>query len=72
MALGVVLILLVAFVITAPFRTIQLAQSGAFIIAFQTVLFVNDLITATLLYAQFSILHWRASWCSRTAISLRR
>jgi signal transduction histidine kinase len=59
-ALGVVLILLVAFAITIPFRTIQLAQSGAFIIAFQTVVFVSDLITATLLFAQFSILRWRA------------
>jgi signal transduction histidine kinase len=59
-AFGTVLTLLVAFVITAPFRAIQLPQSGAFIAAFQTVLFVNDLITATLLYAQFSILRWRA------------
>jgi signal transduction histidine kinase len=59
-ALGVVLFLLVVFVITIPFRTMQLAQSGAFIIAFQTLLFVNDLITATLLFAQFSILRWRA------------
>jgi signal transduction histidine kinase len=59
-AFGTVLTLLVAFVITAPFRSIQLPQSGAFIAAFQTVLFVNDLITATLLYAQFSILRWRA------------
>jgi hypothetical protein len=59
-AFGAVLTLLVAFVITAPFRAIQLPRSGAFIAAFQTVLFVNDLITATLLYAQFSILRWRA------------
>ena len=32
----------------------------AFITAFQTVLFVNDLITATLLFAQFSMLRWHA------------
>jgi signal transduction histidine kinase len=60
LALTIVVTLLVAFVVTAPFRTIQLPQSGAFITAFQTVLFVNDLITATLLFAQFSILRWRA------------
>jgi signal transduction histidine kinase len=60
LALAIVLTLLVAFAVTVPFRTIQLPKSGAFITAFQTVLFVNDLITATLLFAQFSILRWRA------------
>jgi hypothetical protein len=59
-AFGTILTLLVAFVITAPFRAIQLPPSSAFIAAFQTVLFVNDLITATLLYAQFLILRWHA------------
>jgi two-component system, sensor histidine kinase and response regulator len=57
-AFATILTLLVDFVITAPFRAIQLPRSGAFIAAFQA--FVNDLITATLLYAQFSILRWRA------------
>ena len=60
LALAIVLVLLAAFVFTAPFRAIQLPRSGAFITAFQTVLFVNDFITATLLFAQFSILRWRA------------
>jgi signal transduction histidine kinase len=60
LAIAIVLALLAAFVVTAPFRTIQLPKSGAFITAFQTVLFVNDLITATLLYAQFSMLRWHA------------
>ena len=60
LAIAVVLTLLAAFVVTAPFRTIQLPKSGGFITAFQTVLFVNDLITATLLFAQFSMLRWHA------------
>src|SRR4029077_2716900 len=59
-ALAIVLILAIAFVVTAPFRAIQLPQSAAFIAAFQTVLFVNDLITATLLFALFAILRWRS------------
>jgi len=60
LALGIVLTLLVVFVITAPFRAIQLPQSSAFITVVQTVLFVNDLITANLLFAQFSILRRHA------------
>lgn len=59
-ALAVVLVLAIAFVVTAPFRAIQLPQSAAFIAAFQTVLFVNDLITATLLFAHYSVLRWRS------------
>ena len=60
LAIAIVVTLLAAFVVTAPFRTIQLPRSGAFITAFSTVLFVNDLITATLLFAQFSMLRWHA------------
>jgi signal transduction histidine kinase len=56
MALAVVLVLLAAFVATAPFGATQLSRSTAFVAAFQTILFINDLITATLLFAQFSIL----------------
>src|ERR1700740_1432476 len=59
-ALAVVLVLAFAFVVTAPFRAIQLPQSAAFVAAFQTVLFVNDLITATLLFAHYSVLRWRS------------
>jgi signal transduction histidine kinase len=59
-ALTIVLVLLIAFVITAPFRAIQFPRSAAFIAAFQAVLFVSDLITATFLFAQFSILSWRS------------
>src|SRR5690349_7124865 len=60
LALAIVLALLIAFVITAPFRAIQFPRSDAFIAAFQAVLFVSDLITATFLFAQFSILSWRS------------
>lgn len=59
-ALAVVLVLVIAFVVIAPFRAIQLPRSAAFIAAFQTVLFVNDLITATLLFAHYSVLRWRS------------
>lgn len=55
-ALGIVLVLLVAFVATAPFATTPLRRSDAFIPAYETALSVEDLITAALLYAQFAIL----------------
>jgi signal transduction histidine kinase len=57
LALAVVLALLVAFVITAgPLGAIQPGRVDAFVPAFATAMFVNDLITAVLLFAQFSIL----------------
>src|SRR3954470_18985352 len=61
LALGVVLVLLVAFFITAgPLARVQLARIDAFIPAYATAMFVNDSITAALLFAQFSILRSRA------------
>jgi signal transduction histidine kinase len=61
LALAVVLALLVAFFITAwPLSTIQLGRIDAFVPAYATALFVIDLITAVLLFAQFSILRSRA------------
>src|SRR5437899_8930497 len=61
LALAVVLALLVAFVITAgPLSTIRLGRSGAFVPAYATAIFVTDLLTAVLLFAQFSILRSRA------------
>jgi signal transduction histidine kinase len=60
-ALAVVLALLVAFFITAwPLSSIQLGRIDAFVPAYSTALFVIDLITAVLLFAQFSILRSRA------------
>ena len=61
LALAVVLALLVAFVIAAkPLSTIQLGRIDAFVPAYATAIFVIDLITAVLLFAQFSILRSRA------------
>jgi signal transduction histidine kinase len=61
LALGVALVLLAAFFITAgPLARVQLARIDAFIPAYATAMFVNDSITAVLLFAQFSILRSRA------------
>ncbi|HMF21452.1 MAG TPA: MASE4 domain-containing protein [Pseudolabrys sp.] len=60
LALSVVLALLVAFVTTAgPLSTIQPGRIGAFVPAYATAIFVTDLLTAVLLFAQFSILRSR-------------
>jgi signal transduction histidine kinase len=62
LALGVVLASLVAFCITAgPLSTFQLPRIDAFVPAYGTAIFVNDLITAVLLFNQFAILRSRAS-----------
>lgn len=56
-ALGIALALSVAFVITAgPFSTIQPEPIPVFVPAYATALFVTDLVTAVLLFAQFTIL----------------
>src|ERR1700730_4019174 len=62
LALAVVLALLVAFFITevGPLSTIQLGRIDAFVPTYATAMFVNDTITAVLLFAQFSILRSRA------------
>jgi signal transduction histidine kinase len=61
LALAVVLALLVAFVITAgPLSSFQPGRIDAFVPAYGTALFVTDLITAVLLFAQLSILRSRA------------
>jgi signal transduction histidine kinase len=61
LALVLVLALLVAFLITdGVLSTIQLGRIDAFIPAYATAMFVNDSITAVLLFAQFSILRSRA------------
>src|ERR1700722_15039353 len=57
LALATVLALLVAFFITAgPLSTVQLARVEAFVPAYAAPMFVVDLITAVLLFAQFAIL----------------
>ena len=62
LALAVVLAaLLVAFVITAgPLSTIQPERIDTFVPAYATAIFVTDLLTAVLLFAQFSIVRSRA------------
>jgi signal transduction histidine kinase len=53
--------LLVAFFITAgPLSNIQLGRIDAFVPAYGTAIFVNDLITAVLLFNQFAILRSRS------------
>jgi signal transduction histidine kinase len=59
-AVGVVTLLAVATVAIAPFASLQVARIDAFIPVLQTVLSVADLVTATLLFAQFSIQPQRA------------
>jgi signal transduction histidine kinase len=61
LAIATVLALLVAFVITAgPVSSIELPRIGPFVPIYATAMFVNDSITAVLLFAQFSILRSRA------------
>ena len=60
LAIGVVAVLFVAFLLTIPFTNIQLPKVGAFIPAFETAIIFNDLVTASLLFAQFAIMRSRA------------
>jgi signal transduction histidine kinase len=61
LALAVVLALLIAFFILAgPLSKIQLGRIDAFVPAYGTAIFVNDLITAVLLFNQFAVLRSRA------------
>ena len=60
LALGIVVALLVAFVTTAPFTTIQLPRIEAFIPAVATAVFINGFVTSALLFSQFSIVPRRA------------
>src|SRR3984885_477110 len=61
LALAVVIALLVAFfAVAGRFSGLHLQRIDAFIPAYATAMFVNDSITAVLLFAQFSILRSRA------------
>jgi signal transduction histidine kinase len=55
MAVGVAVLLVVAAAVIAPFASIQLGRVDAFIPVLQTALSIADLITAALLFAQYSI-----------------
>ena len=60
MALAVVLVLFIAVIVVAPFRAIQLPQSATVVAVMQATVLINDLVTATLLYAQYAVLRWRS------------
>jgi signal transduction histidine kinase len=60
LAVGVAILLIVAAAIIAPFASIQLDRVDAFIPVLQTSLSLADFITATLLFAQYSIQPQRA------------
>src|SRR5580700_6062319 len=60
LAIGGVAALFVAFLLTIPFTNVQLPRVDAFIPAFETAIIFNDLVTAALLFAQFSIMRSRA------------
>ena len=59
-AVGVAVLLVVAAAVIAPFASIQLGRVDAFIPVLQTALSIADLITAALLFAQYSIQPQRA------------
>src|SRR5258707_11954588 len=60
MAVGVAVLLVVAAAVIAPFASIQLGRVDAFIPVLQTALSIADLVTAVLLFAQYSIQPQRA------------
>jgi len=61
LALGLVLgLLAVMLIVMGPLAGMQLRPVGAFVSIYMTAMFVNDSITAVLLFAQFAILRTRA------------
>src|SRR4051812_7032792 len=60
LALVVVLSSTIFFLLAAPFAKVPLVPVSAFLPIYQSVLVVNDLITAVLLFGQFGILRSRA------------
>ena len=59
-AIGIVILLTVAAAVIAPFASIEVARVDAFIPVLQSILSIVDFITATFLFAQFSIEPQRA------------
>jgi signal transduction histidine kinase len=60
LAIGVVTVLFVACAVTLPFTNTQLPRADSFIPALETAIVFTDLVTSVLLFAQFSIIRWRA------------
>jgi signal transduction histidine kinase len=48
-------VLLIAFLAAAPFATVQLPRSSAFVVAIHVLLVATNLVTAYLLYGQFAV-----------------
>ena len=62
LALFLVLVLVTAyFLVSGPFAGVQLGQNTWFVPAYVAAMFVNDLVTAILLFAQYSILRSRGA-----------
>jgi PAS domain S-box-containing protein len=59
-ALSVIITLAVILAITLPFANVQLVHIGAFVLATQSVMCAADLLTAALLFSQYSIYPQRA------------
>jgi signal transduction histidine kinase len=60
LAIGVVVILLVVSVVTVPFTDSPVPRFDAFIPTLETAIAFTDLVTAVLLFSQFTIIRWRA------------
>jgi signal transduction histidine kinase/ActR/RegA family two-component response regulator len=60
LAVAVVVASVAIFLVAVPFAKVPLIQIGAFIPIYESALVVNDLITAVLLFGQFSFLRSRA------------
>ena len=60
MAVGVVAVMLAVSVILAPFVNLQIGRMDSFLPVVQTVMSAADLLTATLLFAQYSVQPHRA------------
>jgi len=62
LAAAVVLVSAAVFLVAAPFAKVPLPQVWPFIPIYESALVINDLITAALLFGQFSILRMRSLW----------
>jgi signal transduction histidine kinase len=60
LAIGVVVILFVVCAVTIPFTDAPFQRFDAFIPTLETAIAFNDLVTAVLLFSQFTIIRWRA------------
>jgi signal transduction histidine kinase len=58
-AAAVAAVVLTAFLATLPFSNVQLPVFGPFVAVVDTILFLGDVITASLLFAQYSVLRSR-------------